>query len=102
MFNDQDFNFDDFKLTNLDSVTVNRNPSSDNELSNKTYVDDSIGQATSVRFNQTLGKYLKVSVGTDVYNLTKHDRIQTIDTTLIKNSKYRWLSITESDNIIQC
>ena len=27
--------FDNNKLTNLDSVTVNRNPSSDNEVSNK-------------------------------------------------------------------
>ena len=35
VFNDQDNEFDNNKLTNLDSVTVNRNPISDNELSNK-------------------------------------------------------------------
>ena len=35
VFNDQDYEFDNNKLTNLDSVTVNRNPSSDNELAKK-------------------------------------------------------------------
>ena len=29
----------DKKLTNLDSITVNRNPSLDNELSNKKYIE---------------------------------------------------------------
>ena len=84
MFNDQDNEFDNNKLTNLDSVTVNRNPNQYNELSNKNYVDDSIGEDTIVRFNQTLQNYLKVSVGNDTYNLTKYDRIQNTDTTNIK------------------
>ena len=44
VFNDQDNEFDNNKLTNLDSFTVNKNPSSDNELSSKQYVDDSIGE----------------------------------------------------------
>ena len=70
VFNDQDNEFDNNKLTNLDSVTVNRNPNSDDELSNKKYVDDSIGEGTILRFNQTLENYLKVSVGNDTYNLT--------------------------------
>ena len=35
VFNDQDIEFDNTKLTNFNSVTVNRNPSSDNELANK-------------------------------------------------------------------
>ena len=81
VFNDQDNEFDNNKLTNLDSVTVNRNPSADDELSNKKYVDDSIGEGTIVRFNQTLENYLKVSVGNDTYNLTKYDKIQLTDTT---------------------
>ena len=33
----QDKNFNDSKLTNLDSVTVNREPISNNELGNKKY-----------------------------------------------------------------
>ena len=70
VFNDQDSEFDTNKLTNLDSVVVKRNPSSDNKLANKKYVDDSIGVANVHRFNQTLENFLKVSVGNDVYNFT--------------------------------
>ena len=66
VFNDQDNEFDNNKLTNLDSVTVNRNPTSSNEVSKKKYVDDSIGEGTIVRFNQTLQNFLKVSVGNDI------------------------------------
>ena len=71
VFNDQYNEFDNNKLTTLDSVTVNRDPSSDNELANKKYFDNSIGEGTLLRFNQTLEIYLKVSVGNDTYNLTK-------------------------------
>ena len=39
--NNQDNNLNDNKLINLDSITVNRNPTSDNELANKKYIDDS-------------------------------------------------------------
>ena len=35
VFNDQDNEFDNNKLTNLDSVSVNRNPCSDIEFANK-------------------------------------------------------------------
>ena len=84
VFIDQDNEFDNNKLTKLDSITVNRNHSSDNELSSKKYVDDSIGEGTIVRFNQTQEDYLKVSVGNDTYNLTKYNKIQIIDMTEIK------------------
>ena len=82
--NNQDNDLNDNKLTNLDSVTVNRNPSSDNELANKKYIDDSIEKSTILRFNQTLENYLQVSVGNDTYNLTKYDKIQLTDTTVMK------------------
>ena len=82
--NNQDDDFNVNKITNIDSVTVNRNPSSDYELSNKKYIDDELDKNTIVRFNQTLSNYLKVSVGNDTYNLTKFDKIQLIDTTVIK------------------
>ena len=84
VLNDQVNEYDNNKLTNLDSVTVNRNPNLDNELSNKKYVDNSIGEGTLLRFNQTLENYLKVSVGNDTYNLTKYNKIQITDTTEIK------------------
>ena len=74
VFNDQDNEFDNNKFTDLDSVSINRNPSSDNELSNKKYVDDSIGEGTIVRLNKSLQNYLKVSVGNDIYHLTKYDK----------------------------
>ena len=69
----------------MDSITVNRNPTSDNEVSNKKYIDDELDKNTILRFNQTLQNYLKVSVGKDTYNLTKYDKIQITDTTIIKN-----------------
>ena len=58
----QDNDQNDKKLTNLDSITVNRNPTSDNEISNKKYFDDELDTNTVLRFNQTLQNYLKVSV----------------------------------------
>ena len=82
--NNQDNDFNDNQLTNLDSVSVNRNPGSENEVTNKKYVDVSIEEGNFLRFNQTSENYLKVSVGNDSYNLTKYDKTQLIDTTIIK------------------
>ena len=42
VFNDQNNEFDNNKLTRLDSVTVNREPISDNELSTRKYNDDEL------------------------------------------------------------
>ena len=84
VFNDQDNEFDNIKLTNLDSVTVNRNPNLDNELANKKYIDDELDKKTVLRFNQTLQNYLKVSVGNDTYSLTKYNKISITDITEIK------------------
>ena len=82
--NNQDYNFNDKKLTNTDSITVVRNPTADNEVTNKNFVYDSIEDQTIVRFNQTLQSYLKVPVGNERYNLTRYDRIQLTDITSIK------------------
>ena len=79
---DNDLNVN--KLTNLDGITVNRNPNSDNDISNKKYVDDQLDRITKVRFIQTLQNYLKVSFGNDTYNLSKYDKIQITDTATIK------------------
>ena len=38
--NNQDKDFNDEKLSNLDSITANRNPSSDNGVANKKCIDD--------------------------------------------------------------
>ena len=74
----------DNKLTSIDSFIVNREPTSDNEVTNKKYVIDTIEEGTILRFNQTLENYLKVSVGNNTYNLTKYDKIQFTGTTIIK------------------
>ena len=71
--NNEDNDLNDNKFTILDSVTVNRDPSCDSELSTKKIIDDQLNKNTIVRFNQTLENYLKVSVGNDTYNLTKYD-----------------------------
>ena len=80
----QDKNFTDNKLTNLDRTTVNRTPTSDNELANKKYGDDSLGGGNILRFNQTQDNYLKVSVANDVFFPTKLDKIQISDKMIMK------------------
>ena len=64
VFNDQDNEFDKNKLTNLDSVSVNRKPS--NELASKKYVDELLDSGNFLKLNQTLQIYIEVSVGNDV------------------------------------
>ena len=82
--NNQDNDLNDNELVNLDSVTVNRDPTSDNEVSNKKYIDDELDKNTILRFNQTLENYVKVSVGNDFFNLTKNNKISITDVTEIK------------------
>ena len=79
----QDNDLNGIKLTNLNSVTVNRNPNSDKELVNKKYLHDEFDENTIVRLNQTLQNYLKISAGKNTYNLTKYNTIQITDTTTI-------------------
>ena len=73
---------------------VNKKPASDNELVNKKYLDDEFDKNTILRFNQTLENYLKVSVGDDTYNLTKYNKIQITDTTIMKHPN-------EGNNLLQ-
>ena len=82
--NNQDNDINDNKLTNINSITINNNPTDDNHVSNKKYIDDELDKNTIVRFNQTLQNYLKVSVGKDIYNFTKYDKIQLTDITTLK------------------
>ena len=81
VFYDPDNEFDIIKLTTLDSITVDVELNSDNELASKNYEEYSIGQGNLVGFNLTLENYLKVSVGNDTNNLTKYNKIQVTDTT---------------------
>ena len=79
--NNKDSDLKDNKLTNLVSITVNRNPSLDNELANTKFIDDELNKNTIVRFNQTLESYPILSVGNDTYDPPKNDKIQLTDTT---------------------
>ena len=84
VFNDQDIEFDNTKLTNLDSVTANRNASSENELSMKNFKGVETIEKTILRCNPTLKNYVMVCVGNDVLLkhdicLTKNDRGEIID-----------------------
>ena len=80
----QDNNLNDKKLTNINSITINNNPTDDDHVSNKKYVDDQLDKNTIVRFNQTLQIYLKVSIGSDIYHLTKYNKIQLTNETILK------------------
>ena len=84
--NNQDNDLNDKKLIKLDSVKINREPNLDYEVANKKYVGDSIGGGNNnvLKFNQTLENYLKVSVGNNTYNLTKYDKIQITDLTVMR------------------
>ena len=79
--NNQDNDLNDKKLTNINSITINNNPTDDNHVSNKKYIDDELDKNTIVRFNQTLENYLKVSVGNDIYHLTKYNKYYLTDKT---------------------
>ena len=88
----QENSFIDKKSINLHSVIVNRSPSSDDQLTNKKIIDDSLSGDVlrlSLRFNQTLESYLKVSVGNESYSLTKFVEIQIRDKTEIHFSNIR-------------
>ena len=82
--NKQDNDLNDNKLTNLYSITINRKPILDNEVSNKKFIDNELNKNTILRFNQTLQDYLKVSIGDTIYNLTKYKKISIADVTEIK------------------
>ena len=77
-------NLNDNKITNLDSVIVNKNPILDNELANRKHVDDEICKDTIVRFNQTLQSYIKVTVNGIVFNLRKKTNNKLLTSQLIK------------------
>ena len=98
--NNKDNDFNNYNLTNINSITLNTQAVNDDNVITKAYVDQfhqenertrrQVGidfyneSSTILRFNQTLQNYLKVSVGNDIYNLTKYDKIQITDITEIK------------------
>ena len=85
--NNQDNDFNDNKLTIIYSITININPTDDNHVSNKKYVDDQLDKDTIVRLNdESNDKYLKVNINNSTYNLQIYNKILLTDTTIMKNS----------------
>ena len=89
VFNDQDTEFDEKNIKKLDSLTSNRNPILDNELSNNKYVDDSLGESTILRFKnpyQTISKLLSELMFLTLVNLIEYKlRIQHFSNIQIKD-----------------
>ena len=91
VFDDQDKDFEENKLANLDKISIDRNPNSDSELANKKYVDDSTGADSILKFNASEQNHIKFSVGNDVCNLTNYDGKQILDSTIVKRGNARGL-----------
>ena len=102
--NNQDNDFNDNELTNINSIIIKNNPTDDNHVCNKKYIDEEIDKNTIVRFNQTLTNYLKISVGNDIYHLTKYNKYYLTDITSMispNSGSYllqRWLIESKDKN----
>ena len=80
--NNQDNDFNDKKLTNINSITINNNPSNNNHVSNKKYIDDELDKNTIVRLNDDSNdRYLQVHIYNTAYNLQIYNKTQIIETT---------------------
>ena len=83
--NNQDNDFNDNKLTNINSITINTNPTHNNHVTNKKYIDDQLDKNTLVRLNDDSNdRYLKVNINNTIYNLQIYNKIVLTDTTIIK------------------
>ena len=82
VFRNQDTEFDNNNLTNLNSITLIRDSTIDYEVVRKRSVDDSIQNSTIVGFNQILESYLNNTVKGTVFYLKKKQ--QNTDITISK------------------
>ena len=84
--NNQDKDFNNNKSTNIISITINRNSTLDNEVSNKKYIDDQLNKNTIIRLKDDSNKeYLKVDINNISYNLQIYNKILLTDSTIMKN-----------------
>ena len=68
--NNQDNDFNDNKLTNINSITINTTPTDNNHVINKKYIDDELDKDTIVRLDDDSNdRYLKVNIKNSTYNL---------------------------------
>ena len=79
-----DFNYK--KLTNIYSITINKNPTDDNHASNKKFIDEELDKKTIVRLNDDSNdRYSQVHINNSPYNLQIYNKTQIIDTTKLKS-----------------
>ena len=84
--NNQNIDFNDNKLMNINSITINNNPTDDNHVSNKKYIDNQLDKDTIVRLNDDSNdRSLKVYINNSSYNLQIYNEILLTDTTIMKH-----------------
>ena len=84
--NNLDNDFNDNKLTNINCITINNDPTDDNNVTNKKYIDDQLDKDTLVRLNDDSNdRYLKVNIKNSTYNLQIYNKILLTETTILKN-----------------
>ena len=73
--NNQDNDFNDNKLTNINSISINNNPTDDNHVSNKKYIDDELDKDTIVKiYDDSNDRFLKVNINNSNYNLQIYNK----------------------------
>ena len=83
--NSQDNDFNNNKLTNINSITINNTPTENNHVTNKKYIDDQLDKNTIVILNDNSNdRYLKVNINILNYNLQIYNKIILTDTTIMK------------------
>ena len=71
---DHDNNFNDYRLISLDSFTVTRDPSSNNKLPNRKYIENKLEEVLlshSINHYKTISKYLIETVLIILLNMIK-------------------------------
>ena len=98
VFIDQDIEFNKNKVNCLDGIYFDREPTLPNELSIKKDIENESDKNAILRFKQTLQNYHKVSVGNDVYDITKKSKQKFIDTKVMSSTQVKRIFITSKEN----
>ena len=82
--NNQDNNFNNNIISNIQSIEINNDPTNNKHGINKKYLDDKLDNDTIIRLNDNSNnEYLKVQINNNFYNLQIHNKIQITDVTKI-------------------
>ena len=92
--NDQNIEFAENRLTDIDSITVHKTHRLDKELVNKKYVDESLRDGTILKFSQILCNYNKVKVKEVFYILISSKKTRNYRHKSYQKPKYGRVSVT--------